>query len=475
MRIWIVGSLAVALIAIVGVGASPHARASGPIAGYPDSMASLGDSITQAMDADGSFGNQPENSWSTGTSASVNSIYSRLLAVHPAISGNRFNDSVSGAKMTDLNGQAQNAVSQGAAVAIILMGGNDVCTPSVATMTPVAIYRAQFEAAMQTISSGLPDARIALVSIPDVYNLWSILHDNSSAQAVWAFASICQSLLANPTSMAAADVARRADVRQRNIDDNMALHDVCAEYVHCRFDNYLAFNTAFTTSDVSTLDYFHPSVAGQALTASLAWSNSYDFTDMTPPASDSTGSAVTGGASVQLTATDNDAVSGIEYKVGAGAYQTYTIPVTEPAAAMITWRAVDVNGNVEGTHSCRIGGWSWPGGDSDCDGFPDSVAAAMGYAPESFIGTDATKACAATPAVNDEPLPDAWPMDFNNDQKVNTSDVLHYTPVFNTTQGGPPGLGGGSYAVRYDLNGDGKINTSDILHFTPFFNKSCTP
>jgi hypothetical protein len=66
-------------------------------------------------------------------------------------------------------------------------------------------------------------------------------------------------------------------------------------------------------------------------------------------------------------------------------------------------------------------------------------------------------------------------VDFNNDQKVTTSDVLHYSRVFNTTQGGPPGLGGGSYSARYDLNGDGKINTSEILQFVPFFNKSCVP
>jgi hypothetical protein len=123
--------------------------------------------------------------------------------------------------------------------------------------------------------------------------------------------------------------------------------------------------------------------------------------------------------------------------------------------------------------------WVAPPGDNDCDGFksvagPGGTGEVGSRATESFIGTDATKQCAATPAMNDEPLPDAWPMDFNDDQKVTTGDVLHYTPVFNTTQGGPPGAGGGSYAVRFDLNGDGKINTSDILHFSPFFNKSCT-
>src|SRR5439155_16682787 len=46
--------------------------------------------------------------------------------------------------------------------------------------------------------------------------------------------------------------------------------------------------------------------------------------------------------------------------------------------------------------------WIVLAGDSDCDGFPDSVAAGT-RAPESFIGTDPTRLCASTPAVNDEP------------------------------------------------------------------------
>jgi lysophospholipase L1-like esterase len=285
---WLAAVLILGVL-LVAAGAAVRTRsasAGSAIVGYPDSIASLGDSITRAFDADPTmFGEQLENSWSTGTSSSVDSIYSRLLAVHSPILGNRYNDALSGAQMTGLNGQAQNAVSQGADEVLILMGANDVCTSSEASMTPVATFQTQFLQAMQTLTSGLPDARISVISIPDVYNLWAILHDNASARSVWSFASICQSLLANPTSMAAADVQRRANVRQRNIDFNTVLHDGCALYAHCRFDNYVGFNTVFTTDDVSTLDYFHPSVNGQALIAAVAWANFYDFSDTTTPSS----------------------------------------------------------------------------------------------------------------------------------------------------------------------------------------------
>jgi hypothetical protein len=62
---------------------------------------------------------------------------------------------------------------------------------------------------------------------------------------------------------------RRARVRQRNIDFNTQLQQVCAQFINCRFDNDAAFNTTFMPSDVSTVDYFHPSLSGQALAASV--------------------------------------------------------------------------------------------------------------------------------------------------------------------------------------------------------------
>src|SRR5687767_12471048 len=78
----------------------------------PDSMAAVGDSITQAASSAGSLGTDaPQNSWSTGTSATVNSHYLRLLALGAPISGQNHNRSVSGAKMGGLAGQMQNAAT----------------------------------------------------------------------------------------------------------------------------------------------------------------------------------------------------------------------------------------------------------------------------------------------------------------------------------------------------------------------------
>ena len=144
-------------------------------------------------------------------------------------------------------------------------------------MTSAPVFQSQFTAAMSTLTGGLPNARIYIISIPDTYHLWDLLKNNSSARSAWSAFKICQSLLANPTSTAQADVDRRARVRQRNIKLNAVLQTVCAAYSQCRFDNNRAFNYQFAASDISTRDYFHPSLSGQATVARETWDPALTF------------------------------------------------------------------------------------------------------------------------------------------------------------------------------------------------------
>ncbi len=249
----------------------------------PTSMAAVGDSITQAASTGGTLGaDAPQNSWSTGSSSTVTSHYLRLIGAGADIDGRNYNLSVSGARVGGLQAQMQNAVSVAPDYLTVLIGGNDLCTDTVAEMTPVSVFHDQFQAAMATLDTGSPGTHVYVVSIPDVYQLWSLFRNNFFARFVWASADICQSLLANPASTQAADVQRRAAVRQRNIDYNAALAEVCAQFATCLFDGNAAFNTALTTSDVSG-DYFHPSIAGQAKLASVSWAAGYTWTSGPPP------------------------------------------------------------------------------------------------------------------------------------------------------------------------------------------------
>ncbi|MCA1554840.1 MAG: GDSL-type esterase/lipase family protein, partial [Chloroflexi bacterium] len=267
---------ALAGLLLVGVSASADAAK----VGYPNSMAAAGDSITRAYNTGWfPYVDAPSNSWSTGTSSAVNSHYTRLLAKNSAISGKNYNDAKTGGNMSDLSGQVTTIVSQGVEYVTILLGANDARASSESTMTPVSTYHDQFASAMASLSSGLPDARIYVSSVPDVYHLWEIFHNDARARSVWALFNICPALLANPTSTAQVDQDRRLRVRQRVIEFNTQLQQVCVQYIHCRYDNKAGFNLQFTTSDITTRDYFHPSVAGQAKAASTSWAATFNFTD----------------------------------------------------------------------------------------------------------------------------------------------------------------------------------------------------
>ena len=238
----------------------------------PDSMASTGDSITRAFNTGFlPYTDAPRNSWSTGSRTYVRSHYRRILAVNMRILGRNYNDARSGAKMRDLPGQMATVNAQHVDYVTVLMGANDACASSEGAMTPVADFQARFQQAMATVSAGSRHALVYVVSIPDVYRLWQILHGNPSARLAWRITGFCKSMLANPGSTAPADEARRRRVRQRIVDYNAVLASVCAQYVMCAFDGNAVFDYPFEPRHVSTRDYFHPSLEGQRALAEVTW------------------------------------------------------------------------------------------------------------------------------------------------------------------------------------------------------------
>lgn len=265
MRRWIIA----ATLAVLSVVAGPGVGAAAAVP-MPSRMAAIGDSITQAADVCCWYGNHPADSWSTGAASwdGVTSHYERIRAANPSAVG--YNDAVSGARMGDAPGQASRAVSQGARYVTVLMGANDLCTSSTATMTSVDTFRSQFRQTLTILKSGAPSARIFVASIPNVYHLWELYRYDLVAQSVWAAAGICQSLLSLSNSS-----AQRDAVRSRNVAFNTVLAQECAAYATCKFDQNAVYDYAFSKSQVSKLDYFHPSLSGQAALASITWAKSW--------------------------------------------------------------------------------------------------------------------------------------------------------------------------------------------------------
>jgi lysophospholipase L1-like esterase len=263
----LLASIAVALAVMMTI--QPAHASTVPL---PSSIASTGDSITRAFDINWFhlLSDSPQYSWSTGYSSSVTSQYERILALNRSISGHEFNDAKTGAKMVDLDGQVKTAASQGVQYLTVLMGANDLCTSTTATMTPTATFTAQIRQALADFFAADPSAHVYVSSLPNLYQLWSVLHTNSSARNAWSLFGICQSMLSNSNT----ETQRQAVVTQEAAD-NLALSNACAQYVNCRWDNYAGYNFSFPASDISTVDYFHPNIQGQNDVARITWAASY--------------------------------------------------------------------------------------------------------------------------------------------------------------------------------------------------------
>jgi len=232
-------------------------------------MAALGDSITRAFAACGHSGDCVESSWATGTAEDLDSHAQRLAIAHPDTSRNL---AVSGARVAELASQVEAAIRARPDYVTVLIGANDACAPTEAAMTSVEEYTASFDAALNTLVRGLPNARILVLSIPDLARLWEVGRNRPDVRRVWDSYGICQSMLADPTDTTAVAQARRDRVRAHIQAYNSAMTAACTEHApHCRSDGNAVFNYRFDLDDVSPIDYWHPSKRGQATLAQIAW------------------------------------------------------------------------------------------------------------------------------------------------------------------------------------------------------------
>jgi lysophospholipase L1-like esterase len=262
-------TIATGCLTVIALSASGAHADPGPA---PDSMASMGDSITRGFNACGFYVECTSRSWSTGSSTSVNSHYVRIRAVNPAISGNNFNDARSGAQADDMVRQAGLAVGQDVDYVTMLIGANDACTSTEGSMTPVDTFGNEIRAALDVLHDGLPDARVFIASIPDVYHLWEIGRGSAWIRFVWSTFGICQSLLANAGSSSPANEARRQRVQDRVIAYNAELDAACDDYEGtCEYDGETVFEFDFTLDHVSSWDYFHPNTNGQRALAAATY------------------------------------------------------------------------------------------------------------------------------------------------------------------------------------------------------------
>lgn len=251
----------------------------------PKVLVSLGDSITQAANACEPYQECPQVSWSTGeTPETENNVFNthtgtfkeqieklnkEPITVH--------NNARSYTKVNDLPNQAQLAVTQQAEFITILSGANDLCVANENKITSPESFKDSLTETLNILNDKLPKSKIFIASIPNIYQLWETNHNNLEAVHKWDEGKLCQSMLENPTSNDQEDTARRARVALKLEQFNNILEQVCVSAVNCSTDNKRIFNTKFENTDLSEVDFFHPSVKGQQKIASTAWNNQIEL------------------------------------------------------------------------------------------------------------------------------------------------------------------------------------------------------
>lgn len=294
-------------------------------------IANIGDSISQAMDADDSmpvdvnmiatdpdavFHDFPHLSWIQGTDPRIGSVASHYKELDPSLVVVPF--SRSGAEMVSKPLNRPTMVDQATDLVaadlhpdlvFVLLGGNDICNRAkasgnlaTANLFPVARWVEEIDKGLTILANGLDEgATVKVLSMPRVDRLYdsagdarftakySGLNTSLSCKQFWSATDMMNKGVC-PIITTETDPARRAAIGERIDQYNDALAAEVRRFSSDRTLNPkgIVFQSdwhgavgkggekdgsmgtfAFTADQVSKRDCFHPSVEGQAAVAKM--------------------------------------------------------------------------------------------------------------------------------------------------------------------------------------------------------------
>lgn len=261
----------------------------------PLRLSSLGDSITEAVNAEeldpfdfgltrnrwASWANGYTKDWNTLLDRTdVNSHNQRIDALFGEEGRKNKAPAKIGADSEDLLKQTKKAVKNRADYVPILMGQNDICGDDPSEIPTDEEFETNFRAGFDVLAAGLPPgATVYVLGIVDIYRLWQIgddlealgVIDCADAWDLLGDKAPCGTMLDPDNS----EEDRQA-TRSRIVAFNTILEELVAEYSASDPQHYWEFtDTSFTTDfdedHVSEIDCFHPSAEGQALIAEETW------------------------------------------------------------------------------------------------------------------------------------------------------------------------------------------------------------
>ena len=261
----------------------------------PAMLATIGDSYTQAWSVSPAYKkDHPGYSWAVGNVKGdhVFSLRERFEALGDNVAV--VDAATSGKKMSDAARQATEIVAAarslapGATVFVTFeLGTNDLCdTPT----TDPATFETQLRAAVDILRSGLPSgSEILMLSVPDFSHFYAITQANAEARTILseaAHAQTCAPFLGwdSPLTIGAArQLLATYDATLGQVCGEIEATDGQAGKLHCLSNEALLSEKDFTIKDLSTVDYFHPSLSGQAKMAASAWAAGYWANVQLPP------------------------------------------------------------------------------------------------------------------------------------------------------------------------------------------------
>ncbi|MFF2371005.1 SGNH/GDSL hydrolase family protein [Agromyces sp. NPDC058110] len=230
----------------------------------------LGDSVSLGVNACAEPGQCAAASWSGGSDPAVGSVAARLAAAS-GTEPDVVNAAKDGGDVEDALRLADEVVAAQPELVTVLLGGNDACAPTLDEMTSAADYESRLGELLTRLNADVPGATILVLSVPDLHHLWEIGRSDAGAVQAWNSSPSCKNLLGSADDDSAAATERRDAVAARVDEYNEAIDRVCAAAERCLDDDGAVFAYPFTVGEISAIDHFHPSIAGQRVIAEIAW------------------------------------------------------------------------------------------------------------------------------------------------------------------------------------------------------------
>lgn len=251
----------------------------------PALLGAIGDSYSQAWSVSAAnLYDHTQFSWVIGTDKNdgVLSLLERFRALK--VSPTVVDAATSGKKMVDAERQANLVVAAAkklpagqTAYVTFELGTNDLCA-SPDFRTDPAAFEAQLLAAVSVLRQGLPPgSRILMLSIPDFPHFRAITQASPAAVALLAKpgnVNRCVPYLGNSTPSGIVDADRvlaQYNASLKGACDDIDSHEGTTGLLYCTYNAALLSESDFVLKDLSTVDYFHPSLTGQAKMAENAW------------------------------------------------------------------------------------------------------------------------------------------------------------------------------------------------------------